>query len=285
MGKKPSRSGRRGSDSEYLHGTSPREQHRLSLLNDLVNEGSLRELGLKGGEKILEMGSGLGQLARRMARQAGKKGGVLGIERSREQIDSALHLAEEEGDAGRVEFRQGDALEPPLRDDEWGSFDVAHARFLLEHLPDPLRAVRILVDAVRPGGRVVLEDDDHAVLRLWPDPPGFGSLWTAYQRSFDRLGNDPFVGRRLVALLHQAGAVPSRNTWIFFGSCSGHRQFPGFVENILRVVQGAKETVVTQELLDPASFDLALESLEAWGKRPDAAFWFAVCWAEALKPR
>jgi len=56
------------SASEYLHGGDPEEQVRLSLLNDLLNVGSLRELNLHGGERILDVGSGLGQLSRAMAR-------------------------------------------------------------------------------------------------------------------------------------------------------------------------------------------------------------------------
>jgi 2-polyprenyl-3-methyl-5-hydroxy-6-metoxy-1,4-benzoquinol methylase len=47
-----------------------------------------------------------------------------------------------------------------------GHFDVAHARFLLEHVPDPLVIVRTMVRAVRPGGRVILADDDYEGLRL-----------------------------------------------------------------------------------------------------------------------
>jgi SAM-dependent methyltransferase len=280
------RKGKKGGNrpSRYLHGTSPREQRRLALLNDLVNDGSLRELRLRGGEKILEMGSGLGQFARALAREAGGKGKVIGIERSREQIAEALLLARRDGEEGKVEFRQGDALDPPLRPAEWGTFDLAHARFLLEHLSDPLQAVRILVEAVRPGGRVILEDDDHDVLRLWPDPPGFGALWRAYQRSFDRLGNDPYVGRRLVSLLHQAGASPRRNTWIFFGSCAGSPDFPGFVENITRILEGAREPILSPGLLDTGVFDAALASLEAWGRRADSAFWFAISWAEGIRP-
>ncbi len=283
MGRKGAK-GRKGGGSRYLHGTSPRERRRLALLNELVNEGSLRELTVREGERILEMGSGLGQFARAMARRAGSKGKVVGIERSREQISEALLLAEKEGEAGLAEFRQGDVLEPPLRPEEWGTFDLAHARFLLEHLPDPARAVRILVEAVRPGGRIVLEDDDHDVLRLWPEPPGFGALWRAYQRSFDRLGNDPYVGRRLVSLLHEAGATPARNTWIFFGSCSGSPDFPGFVENILRILEGAGEVILSQGLLDRPSLESGLASVEAWGRSPDVAFWFAICWAEGRRP-
>src|SRR5436309_15683962 len=186
--------------SRYLHGTEPLEQRRLSRLNDLINRASLAELGLRGGERILEVGSGLGQFARAMARLAGPSGHVLGIERSPEQLRGAMRAARGAGEARLVEWRRGDALALPPRRGEWGSFDVAHARFLLEHVPDPLAVVRAMARAVRPGGRVVLEDDDHALMHLWPDPPGFRAVWDAYIRSYDRAGNDPYVGRRLVAL-------------------------------------------------------------------------------------
>ena len=88
-----------------------------------------------------------------------------------------------------------------------GQFDVARARFVLEHIPTPLQVVRNMARAVRPGGRVILSDDDYDGLRLWPEPPGFSLVWNAYQRTYDRHGNDPIVGRRLVQLLHQAGLL------------------------------------------------------------------------------
>jgi len=270
--------------SRYLHGTDPIEQSRLARLNDLINRRSLMELGLSGGERILEVGSGLGQFAREMARRAGPSGRVLGVERHPEQIRGARRAARAAGEERLVEWRRGDALRLPLRRGERGSFDLAHARFLLEHLRDPLAAVRAMVQAVRPGGRVVLEDDDHDVLRLWPEPPGFGPLWRAYIRGFDRLGNDPAVGRRLIALLHDAGALPERNTWIFFGSCSGSPDFKAYVRNAIGVVSGARSTIVGGGLLPAREFDAALAAFDAWKERPDAAFWFAIAWAEGRRP-
>jgi len=270
--------------SRYLHGTDPSEQARLARLNDLINRRSLAEIGLCGGERILEVGSGLGQFARDMARRAGPAARVLGIERSPSQIRGAVRAARTSAEAARVEWRRGDALKLPLRRGEWGSFDVAHARFLLEHVPDPLAVVRSMARAVRPGGRIVLEDDDHDVLRLWPEPAGFTPLWRAYIRSFDRLGNDPAIGRRLVWLLHQAGAIPERNTWIFFGSCSGSPDFAAYVENAMGVLVGARRAIVGGGLLPAGEFDAALAAFDAWKLRPDAAFWFAFAWAEGRRP-
>jgi SAM-dependent methyltransferase len=270
--------------SRYLHGTDPCEQARLSRLNDLINRASLSELGLLGGERVLEIGSGLGQFARAMARLAGRPGLVLGIERSPDQIGGAVRAARAAGEERLVEWRRGDALDLPLLRGEWGSFDVAHARFLLEHVPDPLAVVRAMTRAVRPGGRVVLEDDDHDVLRLWPEPAGFGPLWRSYIRSFDRLGNDPAVGRRLISLLHEAGALPARNTWIFFGSCSGSADFSAYVENAVGLLRGARRAIVDGGLLPAREFNAALSAFDAWKRRPDAAFWFAIAWAEGRRP-
>src|SRR5213595_2680037 len=124
--------------SIYIHGTSESEQKRLSLLNDvLLNQAMLREMDLRGDETILDFGAGLGQFTRAMAR-AVPRGRVVGIERNEEQLAGARRLAAADDESNRVEFRSGDVLDLRLSDREWGSFDVAHARFLLEHVPDPL---------------------------------------------------------------------------------------------------------------------------------------------------
>jgi ubiquinone/menaquinone biosynthesis C-methylase UbiE len=270
--------------SSYIHGTETSEQGRLTRLNDLINEASLRELALRGGERLLDVGSGLGQFTRAAGRAVGPSGRVLGVEGSARQLAEAVRQAQQQGEDRLVEMRAGDALRLPLHDEEWGTFDVAHARFLLEHVRDPLGVVRQMARAVRPGGRVVLADDDHDVLRLWPEPLGLRPVWQAYMRTYDRLGNDPYVGRRLVALLHEAGVQPTRNTWLFFGSCSGHSAFRLFVDNLIGILEGARSTILAQQFLDRPSFDGAMTALRAWGERPDAAFWYGICWAEGERP-
>jgi SAM-dependent methyltransferase len=267
--------------SHYVHGTQPAEQRRLTKLNALLNVGSLREAALGPGERVIDFGAGLGQLSRAMARATGVK--VVGIERSDAQIGEALEQAAAAGERALIDLRQGQVEAPPLDDAEWASFDVAHARFLLEHVPDPLAVVKTMVRAVRPGGRIILEDDDHEVLRLWPEPPGFGPLWQAYMRTYDRHGNDPLAGRRLVQWLHQAGARPRRNTWIFFGSCAGQEDFPAFVTNLAGVLEGALDAILDVGL-PPEFVRSGLAALEPWSRREDAAIWFSMAWAEGVRP-
>ena len=264
----------------YVHGTDPVEQRRLSRMNDLLNEACVRELDLRGGERLLDVGAGLGQLTRAYARAAAH---VIGVERDPVQLQEALRQAAEDGEASLVELRQGDATDLPLRAHEWGTFDVVHTRFLLEHVPDPLAVLRGMVRAARPGGRVVLADDDHEVLRLWPEPQGFAELWAAYMRTFSASGLDPLIGRRLVELLHQAGARPRRSTWIFFGSCAGSDTWDLVSTNLVQVLAGAREHVVARGGLDAAAFDDRMDVLGAWIRRPDAAVWYPMCWAEGRK--
>ncbi|HVS33158.1 MAG TPA: methyltransferase domain-containing protein [Thermoanaerobaculia bacterium] len=269
--------------STYIHGTSPDEQRRLSLMNDvLLNPESLREMTLRGDERILDFGSGLGQFTRAMARAA-PRGHVVGIERDPAQRETAQRLAESEGEGALAEFRAGDVIDLHLPDGEWGTYDIAHARFVLEHVREPLRVVENMVRAVRPGGRVILADDDHDVMRLWPEPAGFTELWRAYMRSYDRLGNDPLAGRRLVSLLHQAGAMPVRNRWIFFGGCAGMDTFDVVTANMIGVVTTARQTILDMALLDAPTFDAAIAAYRKWARRPDAAIWFSMCWAEGRR--
>ena len=173
----------------------------------------------------------------------------------------------------------------PIRDDEWGTFDVAHTRFVLEHLRDPLAAVRHMVRAVKPGGRVILEDDGHDTMRFYPESPGITRLWQSYIRTYDRVGNDPYIGHRLVSLLHEAGAEPVRNTWLFFGACGGHREMmTTCVENLIAILQGVRPQILSHGEFDNGTFDATIAMFREWGQRPDAAIWYAISWAEGRRP-
>jgi SAM-dependent methyltransferase len=244
----------------------------------------MARLRIEPGARVLDIGCGMGQLSRAIARAAGPRGTVVGIERSQAQIEEGNRQAVAAGELDGIDVRQGDAATPPLRDDEWGTFDVAHARFILEHVPDPGRVVRAMVRAVRPGGRIVLEDDDHDVLRFHPAIPEFEEAWRAYVRAYQEVGNDPWICRKRPALLVGAGARPSASDWPFFGACQGAPTFPIIVTNCRGVMSGARESVTTHGGLSQAAFDGALAAYDRWSRLPSAAIWYCTFWAEGIKP-
>jgi len=108
-------------------------------------------------------------------------------------------------------------------------------------------------------------------------------LWRAYQRSYQHLGNDPIIGRRLVSLLVEAGAAPLRNTFIFFGSCVGDPYFAHYFGNLIGVITSARTTVVEAGLLNAAAFDAAIVRLQEWSRDTTATIWYAVSWAEGRR--
>jgi cyclopropane fatty-acyl-phospholipid synthase-like methyltransferase len=79
----------------YIHGSKPKEQRRLSSLNELLNQACLRELALTGGEAVLDVGSGLGQFTRDMARAVAPDGRVIGVEQDKQQLAEARRQAQE----------------------------------------------------------------------------------------------------------------------------------------------------------------------------------------------
>jgi len=267
--------------TDYIHGTSPGEQERLARMNALLNASSLEAMRLSGGERVLDVGSGLGQFARALGKASGRR--VVGVERSDAQREAALRLAAAAGEADFAEFRAGDAESLPLSEGEWGTFDVVHARFVLEHVREPLAVVRQMTAAARPGGRIVLEDDDHEILRLAPEPAGFPALWRAYMLSYETIGCDPIVGRKLVSLLHRAEVRPVRNAFLFFGASAGDPDFPFYAENLAIILEQARGLVVGGGLLPEEDFDAALDAYRRWAGAPDAALWYARSWAEGIR--
>lgn len=129
---------------------APQAAGRLAALADVFDPGSRRHLcerGVANGWRCLEIGGGLGTMTRWLSERVGPAGSILTTDIDPRYLRQ-LRLA-------NVEVRQHDVLTDPL---PTGLFDLALARLVLEHLPDPDAALAKMIDAVRPGGWVVVED-------------------------------------------------------------------------------------------------------------------------------
>ena len=270
-------------DRQYIHGFSAEEQKRLSRMQAILNDAELEALDLRGVRSLLDVGAGLGQMTRALAGRLEPGARVVGVERDARQLAEAERLAEAAGEAGLVELRAGDAEKLPLTDEERGSFDLAHARFLLEHVADPLAVVREMVAAVRPGGRLVLFDDDHELLRLWPVCPEVEGAWQVYWESYRERGCDPLIGRRLAPLLLEAGARPTRVTSVFYGAVAGDALFELVVDNIHGVLEGAAAALDETGRLPSAKMDAAHDALSRWRRTPAATVWYSLPLAEGVR--
>jgi len=155
-------------------------------------------IALIPGERLLDVGCGLGDAALALAEDLGDRGEVVGIDSSEEMLRGARSNARSA--RCRVRFSRGAACSLDEPDD---SFDVARAERTLQWLESPEAAVAELVRVVRPGGRVSLIDTDWSTFRIDVGDEGLGNLVRdAMQIERGRAWNG---GRRLHSLVAAAG--------------------------------------------------------------------------------
>jgi SAM-dependent methyltransferase len=126
----------------------------LESVFDPVTCGHLTRLGLTQGLRCLEVGAGSGSIARWMADEVGPAGRVLAV-------DLDPRWCRPEGRA-QLEVRAVDLVTQPVPDGPW---DVIHERLVLQHLPERLDVLTRLVDALAPGGLLLVEDFDTGEVR------------------------------------------------------------------------------------------------------------------------
>jgi SAM-dependent methyltransferase len=190
-----------GSDGYVLRG-GEEGAARLRLLARVTwpaTKALLRRVGLRPGMRCLDVGCGIGAVTLRLARRVGPTGQAVGID-----VDErCLELAGQE--AARRALPAAFRAEGVNDLREEAAYDLVYGRFLLSHMPDPGRAVGRLVRAVRPGGKMVVEDVEFAAHFCHPACPAFARYVALYQEAVRRRGGDPDLGPRLVGLLLDAG--------------------------------------------------------------------------------
>ena len=173
------------------------ERERLAGIERLWDGGTqdlLRGLGVGSGWSCLEVGAGGGSITAWLCDQVGPQGRVVATD-----LDTRFVGAIERPNLDvRVHNIVVDAALPE-------QFDLVHSRLLVEHIG--LGALGRMFESVRPGGLLVVEDYDWASSAAWPDDGLFARVGDAIIALMSGAGFDPFLGRKLVRALCDAGLV------------------------------------------------------------------------------
>jgi 2-polyprenyl-3-methyl-5-hydroxy-6-metoxy-1,4-benzoquinol methylase len=188
------------SDYTIEQGLGVRE--RMDLLAAVRGPGTrqlLDALALDAGARCVDVGCGGGHVAVELARRVGPAGSVLGIDLDEALLSVARSNPSELG-LDNVTFRVSAA-----EDLSETGLDFAFSRLVLMHLRDPEHIVRLMADAIRPGGGVALEDANFTGCFAYPPCASFDRWVDWYQETVRPNGGDPDFGLRLPTVLRAAG--------------------------------------------------------------------------------
>jgi SAM-dependent methyltransferase len=168
---------------------------------------------LTPGLDLLDVGCGPGTITLDLAARVAP-GRVVGIDRADEVIAQAEALRAERG-VETVGFATGDVYELDFDD---ASFDVVHAHQVLQHLREPIAALRQLRRVLRPGGTLAVRDSDYAAFVWAPRDPRLDRWNELYHAITARNGAEADAGRHLLGWAHAAGFADvhaGSSTWTF----------------------------------------------------------------------
>jgi len=143
-------------DASYLLGDTSAEHQRLirqAAIFEPFTERLFRDAGIGPGQRVLDIGSGVGDVAMLTARLTGPTGEVVGIERDATTLAMARSRVEQAG-LSNVRFLEADVGLVPSSE----PFDAVVGRLILEYMPDPGAIVGSLAALVRPGGLIIFQD-------------------------------------------------------------------------------------------------------------------------------
>jgi ubiquinone/menaquinone biosynthesis C-methylase UbiE len=234
------------------------------------------------GMRLLDVGCGPGTITMDLADVVGPTGSVTALERDDAALDLARREAARRG-TRNVRFAVGDVLALDLdgpADDDAG-FDVVHAHQVLQHVSDPVRALREMRRVCRPGGIVAARDSDYAGFTWYPAVPEL-DRWLQLYRAVARSNRaEPDAGRRLLSWARQAGfsqVVPGSTTWCY-ATPEDRRWWGGLWAD--RVVESdLARQAVDRGLADRAELGRIAAGWRTWAEHEDG--WFSVLHGEII---
>jgi len=239
---------------EYELGHTEQELNRLSTQARLIDPFTrqfFQEAGVSDGMRVLDVGSGAGDVAFLVAGLVGTSGEVVGTDRSPAAISAATARAKSLG-FQNVSFQLGNPAE--LSFDR--PFDATVGRYVLMFNSDPAAMLRGIARKVKSGGIVVFHEVDWATLSSSPPAPLYEQCCRWIVDTFEKVGTNAHMGKRMYRAFQEAGMPPpTMSMSALFGGGSEERTGAGMVADLVVTMAPVMEEhgVVTRAAMDPST--------------------------------
>ncbi|WP_029150873.1 class I SAM-dependent methyltransferase [Microbacterium indicum] len=259
--------------SAYTHGhhESVLRSHRWRTAE---NSAAYLLAHLQGDMRLLDVGAGPGTITADLAERVA---GVVATEISEDALAHTRATIAERG-SENVEFAVEDVHALSFPDD---AFDVVHAHQVLQHVADPVAALREMRRVTKPGGLIAVRDSDYAAFTWHPAAPELDDWLDLYRRAARANGGEPDAGRRLLAWAHAAGledVAASSSTWTY--ATPDERAWWGGLWADRMTGSAIARQIAEDGLGTEADLARVAAGFRTWAAHPDG--WFAVLHGEIL---
>jgi SAM-dependent methyltransferase len=254
-------------------------RERLRVLSNVLQTGTyafLDRLGVRPEMSCLDVGCGGGDVTRELARRVGANGRVVGLDMDAAQLEIVRAEAVAQN-IFNIDYRRADVTDRPH---DVGDFHLVYSRFVLCHLAKPAETVAWMVQRLRPGGILAIEDCDLTGHFCYPASPTFDHYVSLLCDVMRRRGGDPTMGLKLPQILIEAGLEIGGISVSHPADIDGDTKLLNALtmENIAHTVvsDGLATSDEVDELVktldkitrDRSAFASVTRTIQVWGRRP-----------------
>jgi protein-L-isoaspartate O-methyltransferase len=244
--------------NEYVHGYSERESTRLEDQANCLNELLHHDTIFPKNSLVLEAGCGTGAQTKIVAPK-NSDSTFISIDISENSVAEAYEIIRSRN-IGNVEFRTGNIFNLQFPNEY---FDHVFICFVLEHLPNPIDALKSLKRVLKKGGTITLIEGDHGSAYFHPYSIYAQKAIEAQVLLQAASGGNALIGRQLYPLLTQAGFINCNvSPRMVYVDSSRPELVDGFTKNTFTaMIEGIREYAIQNSVLDENTFDKGIADL------------------------
>lgn len=160
---------------------------------------------IQAGDIALDIGCGTGDMTFRLAERVGASGQVVGIDLNEDALEKARNRAQQDG-INNAKFMRADLHDIPNPETKH-DYDVVACRRVLMYIPDKVQALRCMLGALRPGGKLILQEHNASLSASSKDLPLNTKVQNFIWETVRAEGADTALGLKLHGLIVESGGI------------------------------------------------------------------------------